>query len=337
MIYLFKRAQVLYQAETDATDKIVLLKVNGKTVYRAGDDPAQLAPYSAALQTLGTDYKARYREPRQTYQPYDARYQPYNAQYDTVPVLHKPNTTYTGTIKTTYSGKEYKIYVDDNRTTGLAIDGVKVPDNELPFKYADVNAIFRKMEADDAARERDRRQVEVQKEAMERDRQKQQRIMSQQEHQREMDAAATERQKEAMERDREKQQWTINQQVLKAQGSLNTKTPLSPSAPLSPKAPINANTSPVVTAQAPLNPKPPVAPQKGLAEQLLDDLVAEGLVKEQHKVSFRLDDGKFVINGKKQSEAVTRRYQKKYIKHPNDNIYYSRSGGAITASVYIDN
>lgn len=337
MIYLFKRAQVLYQAETDATDQIVLLKVNGKTVYRAGDNPAQIAPYSAALQTLATDYKARYQEPRQTYQPYDARYQPYNAQYDTVPVLHKPNTTYTGTIKTTYSGKEYKIYVDDNRTTGLAIDGVKVPDNELPFKYADVNAIFRKMEADDAARDRDRQQVEVQKEAMERDREKQQQVMNQQAHQRQMDAAAAEQQKNAAERDREKQQHTINQQALKARPPLNTKTSLSLPAPLSPQAPVNANTRPIVTAQAPLNPKPPVAPQKGLAEQLLDDLAAEGLVKEQNKVSFRLDNDKFIINGKKQSQTVTRRYQKKYIKHPNDNIYFSKSGGTTTASVYIDN
>ena len=98
-----------------------------------------------------------YKEPYvSTYKPYVSQ-TPVIAPYkDTMPVLRKGNSVLTGTITHNKDGKQYKIAIDNNQATGLMIDGVKVPDEQLPAYRDLINSIFREMktDADQSYRER---------------------------------------------------------------------------------------------------------------------------------------------------------------------------------------
>lgn len=76
----------------------------------------------------------------------------YRAVPDTLPVLQRGKAVMTGVITHNKDGKEYRITVDHNRTVGLVIDGMAVPNEELARYSEVISSIFRSMEAG-AARE----------------------------------------------------------------------------------------------------------------------------------------------------------------------------------------
>jgi beta-lactamase regulating signal transducer with metallopeptidase domain len=135
-VRLFKRNQVVYQAEMDPNGELTGFKVDGKEVYKKGQNRQQLAPYTASLQTMKDIYQL----------PYLPQYQPWQPKQDSVPVLKKGNSVMSGTITTPVGNSQYKITIDNNKATGLTIDGVKVPDDELPSKYNIISSIFRDIE-----------------------------------------------------------------------------------------------------------------------------------------------------------------------------------------------
>jgi len=348
-VHLFKRNNTLFQAETDAQHKLLLFKVNGKEVYLDGDDKQLLSPYTAALQTLSTDYKVPYKggyQPYQPgYQPYQSGYRPYLPQQDTVPVLHKANATYTGVITNTNNGKVYKISVDNNRMTGLMVDGVQVPQDQLPSRYAEVNTIFRQMEGDAAEAELARKKMEMDRniQEAERDREKAEQIRRKLETDRTIQEAELKRKIEELERrkmelDREAQRNDAGSRRVQVRTPMNAREPLSAHNPLQPAAPISPSASPS-SLHAPLAPIPPVKVNNDLTDGIIADMVKDGLItqKDKDNLSFRLNQGEFVVNDKPQSAEIIKRYKEKYVKYPSDTYTYSKSGGSTSSHVHIGN
>ena len=352
-IYLFKRNNTLYQAEADAQHKLVLFKVNGKPVFRNGDNKQQLSPYTAALQTLYTDYKVPYSA---EYQPYEGSYQPYHPQQDTVPVLHKANATYTGIITNTDDGKQYKISVDNNRMTGLMVDGVQIPQELLPSRYAEVNAIFRQMEGDAADAELFRKKMEMDRKIEEQEADKIRKKMEldrkiqEQEvdllrkkieterkiQEAELNRKQEELEKKKMELDRDAQRYDADRRRVQVREPINAResisahgrSQLSAIAPLAPSAPLPPT-------HTPLPPTPPVEVNNSLTDNILADMMKDGLITQKDELSFRLSQDEFVVNDKPQPAKVLKRYKEKYVKHPSDNYAYAKSGGHTSSHVHI--
>ncbi|SEM62225.1 Signal transducer regulating beta-lactamase production, contains metallopeptidase domain [Chitinophaga rupis] len=342
MIHLFKGNNTLFQAAADAQHKLLLFKVNGREVYIDGDNKQQLSPYLTALQTLSTDYKVPYKG---GYQPYQPGYQPYHPQQDTVPVLHKANATYSGVITNTTNGKVYKISVDNNRMTGLIVDGVQVPQDQLPFRYAEVNAIFRQMEGDAAEADLGRKKMEIDRniQEAEREREKAEQIRRKIETDRNIQEAELKRkveelEKRKMELDREAQRNDANQKRVQVREPINAREPLSAHSALQPAAPISASPSASLSpTHATLAPVPAVKVDNSLAEEIVADMMADGLITQKDNLRFHLSQDKFVVNDKPQSDQILKRYKQKYIKSPSESYTYSRSAKGTSSQIHTGN
>jgi hypothetical protein len=57
----------------------------------------------------------------------------------------------------------------------------------------------------------------------------------------------------------------------------------------------------------------------------LDELAKEKIAAKGTVISFRLNDGEFIINDKREPDAVHQRFKDKFIKEPGYTIYF---GGA---------
>ncbi len=76
-----------------------------------------------------------------------------------------------------------------------------------------------------------------------------------------------------------------------------------------------------VAAQAPQNTKA-VMLQERVLSSLVIDLIADGIVKDAKELrSYRLDEGTFKVNGRKQPRAIIEKYQKNYIRNPSTGNY----------------
>jgi bla regulator protein BlaR1 len=56
------------------------------------------------------------------------------------------------------------------------------------------------------------------------------------------------------------------------------------------------------------------------SNNMTNDLVAEGLIKNKANFKYKLNKDELIIDGKEQSAEVQRRYMKKYLKSPNQTI-----------------
>lgn len=76
-----------------------------------------------------------------------------------------------------------------------------------------------------------------------------------------------------------------------------------------------------VAAQAAQNTKA-VMLQERVYSSLVIDLIADGIVKDAKELrSYRLDEGTFKVNGRKQPRAIFEKYQKNYIRNPSKGNY----------------
>lgn len=289
--------------------------------------------------TLHFEEKRNGQPYKEDYQPYKSSYQPYHPQQDTVPVLRRGNASNTGTITVTKDGKAYKISIFENRMTGLMVDGVQVPQDQLPSRYAEVNAIFRQMEGDASEADLARKKMEMDRniQEAEREREKAEQIRRKIETDRTIQEAELKRKVEELERrkmelDREAQRYDAESRRVQVREPINAREPLTAHSPLSPTAPL----SPSHTSLPPI---PPVKVDNDLAENILADMIKDGLMTQEDKdnISFRLNQGEFVVNDKPQSAEILRRYKKKYVKYPTDTYTYSKSGGSTSSHVHIGN
>lgn len=76
-----------------------------------------------------------------------------------------------------------------------------------------------------------------------------------------------------------------------------------------------------VAARAAQNTKA-VMLQERVLSSLVIDLIADGIVKDAKELrSYRLDEGTFKVNGRKQHRAIIEKYQKNYIRNPSKGNY----------------
>jgi beta-lactamase regulating signal transducer with metallopeptidase domain len=62
--------------------------------------------------------------------------------------------------------------------------------------------------------------------------------------------------------------------------------------------------------------------QERVLSSLVIDLIADGIVKDAKELrSYRLDEGTFKVNGRKQPRAIIEKYQKNYIRNPSKGNY----------------
>lgn len=291
-VYLFKRNNVVYQAQWDERhNELAALKVNGSEVFTRGMNRQRLIPYTAGLQAMKEIYRM----------PYQAQYQPWQSKQDSVPVLKRGNSVMSGTMTTTVDGKEYKVMLDNNKVTGLEIDGEKVPDDQLPSKYPLINSIFRDIEKEALA-------------AQDKRLQQQSRITS--------------------EKISEAQQ----EQVRISQIDATNNARLVPATPLAPTQPATPTPYPQIqsTPHPLLTPRPVAAPKPVLdseADKILKDMQQDGLIKKKDNFYFKLNNTELIVDGKKQADEIFRKYKGKYIRQPSDSYMYFKSHDRTTISI----
>lgn len=285
-VYLFKRDNVVYQAQwDDKHNELAALKVNGREVFTRGMDKQRLLPYAAGLQAMKEIYRM----------PYQPQYQPWQTKQDSVPVLKRGNSVMSGTMTTTVDGKQYKVSLDNNKVTGLEIDGEKVPDDQLPSKYPIINSIL----------------GNVEKEAL---------------------AAQDKRLQQQSQITLEKTTEARQEQLKLYQMDASNSARLVPAAPLAPARPV----TPAPYPQTQSTPHPVAAPKPVMnseAEKILKDMQRDGLIKDEERFFFQLNQTELIVDGKKQADDVFRKYKEKYIKQPSDRYMYSKSNNRTTISI----
>ena len=124
-------------------------------------------------------------------------------------------------------------------------------------------------------------------------------------------------------------------------------TPVAPAAPamaapVTPTAPAAPAASPAVVAPpaSPLPPIPPAPPEPPRANKyishIIDDLFDKGLITEENKLSFQLDNEQLTVNGVKQPDSVFQFFKQKYIKHTGDHFGYERHGSSVITNIKTD-
>jgi beta-lactamase regulating signal transducer with metallopeptidase domain len=268
--------------------------------HQAGDSTSDQAKDSSGLPYLH-QYDSSYHP---DYQPYQPSYKPYEpAATDTIPVFHNRSTVITGVITTTKDGKQYKISVEKNKTTGLTIDGERVPNSRLADYYPVLRIIYDEMAAEAEKSYNDR-------------------IRESEDNKRKLEQQNNELKRQLAEEDRKVDNLKVNMAPLQTEGKLQLREPISPLKPT------NFKTNPKVAWK-----KSSIKPERSPADDIIDDMVAAGIVKETNPLSFRLNTGEFVVNDVPQPETVLRRFQDKYIKHRGDNYTYSKNGGTTRTSI----
>jgi len=301
-VYLFKHNNVVYQAQMDdSKGELTGFKVNGREVFTRGADKQRLLPYMAGLKAMTEIYKLP--NTPQYLRPYQPQYQPWQTKRDSVPVLKRGNSVMSGTMTTTVDGKQYKIALDNNKVTGLEIDGVKVPDDQLSSKYPLINAILGNVERENNA------------------------ILDQRLHQ--QGQITSEKTIEAQQ-----QQMQLSQLDAGNKATLITVAPLTP-GPAVTATPAPAAKPAVTATPAPVA-RPAAAPKPVLdneAEKILKDLQKDGFIKDKDNFSFQLNKTEFIVDGKKQPDEVFRKYKEKYIKQPSDLYMYLKSHDRTTITI----
>lgn len=120
--------------------------------------------------------------------------------------------------------------------------------------------------------------------------------------------------------------------------------PVAPAmtAPVTHAAPAAPAASPAVEAPpaSPLPPAPPAPPEPARANKyishIIDDLFDKGIITEENKLSFQLDNEQLTVNGAKQPDDVFRFFKQKYIKHTGDHFNYERNGSSVITTIKTD-
>jgi hypothetical protein len=112
--------------------------------------------------------------------------------------------------------------------------------------------------------------------------------------------------------------------------------PVTPAAPAAPAA------SQVVPAPpaSPLPPTPPAPPEPPRANKyishIIDDLENKGIINDESKLNFLLDNEQMTVNGVKQPDDVFQFFKQKYIKHAGDHFRYECHGSSAITNIKID-
>ncbi len=120
--------------------------------------------------------------------------------------------------------------------------------------------------------------------------------------------------------------------------------PVAPAmaAPVTPAAPAAPAVSPTVATPpvSPLPPTPPAPPEPPRANKyishIIDDLFEKGIITEENKLSFLLDNEQLTVNGVKQPDNVFQFFKQKYIRHAGDHFSYERHGSSVITSIKTD-
>jgi hypothetical protein len=109
--------------------------------------------------------------------------------------------------------------------------------------------------------------------------------------------------------------------------------------PAAPAAPVAASAVPAPPA-SPLPPTPPAPPEPPRANKyisrIIDELIDKGIIADDVKLTFSLDNEQLTVNGVKQPDEVFQAFRQKYIKHAGDHFNYERSGSSTISNIKIN-
>jgi len=116
-------------------------------------------------------------------------------------------------------------------------------------------------------------------------------------------------------------------------------TPIAVSVPITPTIPITAVTP--ITPAIPLKPQiPPTHVQTGVqrtvtsktvtdgdghdyTDEINRELLKDGIIANTKKLSYKLNNNEFIVNGKKQSQSIAERYKKNFLKNEGHALLYN--------------
>lgn len=115
--------------------------------------------------------------------------------------------------------------------------------------------------------------------------------------------------------------------------------PTAPVAPVAPAMPAAAPVAPLPpTSPLPPNPPAPPEPPRGnkYISRIIDELIDKGIIPDDNKLSFSLDNVGLTVNQVRQPDSVFQVFKQKFIKHPGDHMSYEHSGSSTVSSIKID-
>ncbi|MDF2189593.1 M56 family metallopeptidase [Paraflavitalea sp. CAU 1676] len=75
---------------------------------------------------------------------------------------------------------------------------------------------------------------------------------------------------------------------------------------------------------------------KSITDEILADLVKEGIVTETNPLMFRLTNAELVVNHVQQPKAIHERFQQKYVKKPKNTYSYSKEGTRTSSTIIVE-
>jgi bla regulator protein BlaR1 len=82
--------------------------------------------------------------------------------------------------------------------------------------------------------------------------------------------------------------------------------------------------------------RPALKTENKIIDNLVEDLMKNGLITQKDPLTFRLSKDEFTVNGKEPSAEQKRWFREKYVKHPANNYTYSKQGGTVSTTTYVD-
>jgi hypothetical protein len=231
-----------------------------------------------------------------------------------VPVFYKEGDL-SGTVKHVLDGTEYRIDIQNNKATGLTVNGKKVPDQDLVSNYPLIRKVFADIDKGRNAIGLNARNGNSTHATVVGNTQ-QTMSVNYSTNVGGMISVAT--------------AGTIDSARNKAY-TVSTDSWYLPTPPVPPTPP---------AYQPRTVPTPPIYNTSGgnsAREKILNDMVSDGLIKStDDDVKFVLTKKEFKINDKAITGELFDRYQKRYITSPSNAYIYSKDGNSRHSDIYVE-
>lgn len=284
---------------------------------------------------------------------------------DTVPAIDTANLR--GIFEKTVDGKHYEIIIRKNKITELYIDDRRIPDEKIGDHQPVIDKIIKGIREDAAAAYEEaeksridadmaREQAEELREKVEQNKMQLEQMKISAEKLAEDQALKMRIQAEKLAaeqaglQDLQGDQYRLEAgkiaaekaEMQRMQEDMSRRGELSRQMQMAEMAKLKAEQSRIMAEQSKImaeEGKRKADAGKEKSERMLgnfiDDLLKEGIIKNDKKLSFSLSNREFIVNGVKQPEAVLRKFTEKYSIGAGDHFNYSKTSHSTHTDISI--
>ncbi|WP_247233011.1 M56 family metallopeptidase [Telluribacter sp. SYSU D00476] len=225
----------------------------------------------------------------------------------------------TGKVLSTYhmsfNGKRYEIVEQNGKITGLKIDGVVIPEDQIASYSSELAPVMAEVREHQKEAEIHRAQAEVYRREAEVHRKQAEEHRAQADLMRQEAAAMRE---QAQKHRREAESMQASQAEARRHADEARR-----------EAEVHRQQAEVHRREAEEHRKKAEAQRaeyEKLQGEFINDLIQEGVIQSKKDLSYRLNQDELVVNGKKQPEALHQKMRAKYLKELGVEMFYHWQG-----------